>query len=90
MSSNKHNLITANTTSLMFSLFDVALVRDVPFGISHCIQCILHGLTSLLLCVTCIFADSVDLVIARNDFLCVMEIILFLIVATLITEVLFK
>jgi len=55
--SDKHNLITANVTSLIFSLFDVASARDVPFGIPQCAHCILHGLTSTLLCVPFIFAD---------------------------------
>ena len=42
----------------MFSLFDVALAHEVPFGIPQYVQCILHGLTSVLLCVPFIFADS--------------------------------
>ena len=42
---------------LIFSLFNIALAREVPFGITQYIQCILHGLTSVLLCVPFIFAD---------------------------------
>ena len=58
MPSDKCNLITAKVTGLIFSLFNVALAQEVPFGIPQYIQCILHGLTSVLLCVPFIFADS--------------------------------
>ena len=43
--------------SLIFSLFDVASAQDVPLGIPQYTQCILHGLTSVLLCVPFIFVD---------------------------------
>jgi len=46
-----------------------------PRGISQYVQCILHTLTGVLLCVPFIFTDG-DLVVARNDFLCIMEIVL--------------
>ena len=67
MPSDKHNSITAKATGLIFSLFDVALAREVPFGI---IQCILHGLISVLLCVPFILltAKSVNLAIACDGF----------------------
>ena len=58
MPSDKCNSITAKATGLIFSLFDVASARQVPFGIPQYIQCILHGLISVLLCVPFIFADS--------------------------------
>ena len=58
MPSDKRNLITAKATGLIVSLFDVALARQVPFGIPQYVQCLLHGLTSVLLCVPFIFADS--------------------------------
>ena len=58
MPSDKRNLITTKTTGLIFSLFDVASTLLVPFGIPQYTQCILHGLTSVLLCVPFIFADS--------------------------------
>ena len=58
MPSEKRNSITAKATGLIFSLFDVASARQVPFGIPQYVQCILHGLTSVLLCVPIIFADS--------------------------------
>ena len=58
MPSDKRNSITAKATaSLIFSLFDVALARQVPFGILQYVQCIRHRLTSVLLCVPFIFAD---------------------------------
>ena len=47
MPSDKHNLITAKATGLIFSLFDVASAGHVPFGIPQYVQCILHGLTSV-------------------------------------------
>ena len=55
---SKRNSITAKATGLTFSLFDVASVGHVPFGILQYLQCILHGLTSVLFCVPFIFADS--------------------------------
>ena len=58
MPSGKRNLITAKAMGLNFSLFDVALSRDVPFGILQYIQCTHHGLTFVLLCVPSLFADS--------------------------------
>ena len=58
MPSDKRNSITVKTTGLSFSLFDVASAQQVPFGILQYVQCILHGLTSVLLCVPFIFADS--------------------------------
>ena len=36
MPSDKHNLIMATATVLIFSLFDVALAQQVPFGIPQC------------------------------------------------------
>ena len=58
MPSDKCNSIMAKATDLIFSLFDVTSAREVPFGISQYVQCILHELTSVLLCVSFIFADS--------------------------------
>ena len=58
MPSDKRNSITAKAMGLIFSLFDIPLARQVPFGIPQYIQCILHGLTRVLLCVPFIFADS--------------------------------
>ena len=46
----------AKATGLIFSLFDVASAREVPFGMPQYVQCILLGLTSVLLCVPFIFA----------------------------------
>ena len=58
MPSDKRNSITAKATGLIVSLFDIASAQQVPFGIPQYAQCILHGLTSVLLCVPFIFADS--------------------------------
>ena len=48
----------AKTTGLIFSLFDVISSLEVPFGLPQYVQCILKGLTSVLLFVPFIFADS--------------------------------
>ena len=58
MPSDRRNSIMAKATGLIFSLFDVASARQVPFGIPQCVQCVLLGLTSIRLCVPFIFADS--------------------------------
>ena len=58
MPSDKRNSITAMATGLIFSLFNITSARQVPFGIPQYAQCILHGLTSVLLCVPFIFASS--------------------------------
>ena len=58
MPPDKRNSIMAKATDLIVSLFDVASAREVPFGIPQYVQYILHGLTSVLLCVPFIFADS--------------------------------
>ena len=46
MPSDKRNSIMAKATGLIFSLFNVASAREVPFGILQYVQCILHGLTT--------------------------------------------
>ena len=58
MSSSKHISIMAKDMGLIFSLFNVALSRDVPFGIPQYIQCMHHVLTFVLLYVPFLFADS--------------------------------
>jgi len=77
----------AKVIRLIFSLFNVALGREVSFGILLYVQCILHGLTSALLCVPFILATVkiVDSVVACDGLLFVTENI---ILATLITQLL--
>ena len=58
MPPDKCNSIMAKAMGLIFSLFDIALAQEVPFGMLQYVQCILHALTSVLLCVPFIFADS--------------------------------
>ena len=58
MPSDKRNSITAKAMELIFSLFNVTSARHMPFGTQQYVQCILHELTSVLLCVPFIFADS--------------------------------
>jgi len=87
MPSEQCNLTMAKTADLIFSLFDIDSAQEVLCGISEYIQYILHALTSGLLCVPFIFADSVNLVVASDGFLFLMEIF---ILTTLITQLLFK
>ena len=76
---------------LIFSLFDVASARQVPFGILQYVQCILHGLTSVLLCVPFIFVDRERCRFGASTRWLPFEMeIVFFIVAILIAEVLFK
>ena len=53
---DKCNLITTKATGLIFALFNVASAPEIPFGIPQYVQYILHGLTSVLLCVPFIFS----------------------------------
>ena len=77
MPPDKCNSITAKAMGLIISLFDATLAQEVPFGIPQYVQCVLHGLTSVLLCVPYIITDrkSVDLAVACNGFPSVTEII---------------
>ena len=61
------------------------------FGIPQYAQCILHGLTSVLLCVPFIFVTGkgVDLAVARDGFPSKWKLSVFFIVAIMIAEVLF-
>ena len=56
---------------LDFSLFDVTSAGEVPIGIPQLIQCILQGLTSVLFS-SLLIVNSVNLVVARNGFLCIL------------------
>ena len=53
MPSDKHNSIAAKDTGLIFSLFDVASAQQVSFDALQYmyVQSMLHGLTSVLLCI---------------------------------------
>jgi len=55
MPSDLRNSIMAKATGLIFLLFNVASAQEVPFAIPLYMQCILHGLTTALLCVPFIF-----------------------------------
>jgi len=86
MPSDSHNSTIAKATGLIFSLFSVASAREVPFAIPLCMQCILHGLTTALLCVPFIFVRH-EVSIARDGFHLLRKLS---VVATLITKVLFE
>jgi len=58
MLSDQRNMTMAKAAGLIFSLFDVTLAREMPFGIPQYTQGIPNELTSVLLCVPFIFADS--------------------------------
>ena len=76
MLSNKRNSITAWATGLIFSLFNFTSAQEVSFGILQYIQFIIHGLTSILLCVPFTFADSERCQFGGTcDGLCVTEIV---------------
>jgi len=53
--SDSRNSTMAKAIGLIFSLFDVASAREVPFAIPLYIQCVLYGLSMALLCVPFIF-----------------------------------
>ena len=76
----------AKAVGLIFSLCNITSALKVSFGIPQYVPCIVQGITSALLCVPFIFADS-EMVVAGDGSLCVMEIVC--VVATLL-EVLFK
>ena len=59
----------------------------MPFGIPQYVQCVLHGLTSVLLCVPLLTAKGVDLVVVYDGFPSKHKWSVFFIVATLIAEV---
>ena len=86
MPSDKRNSITTKATGLIFSLFNVASARQVPFGILQYVQCIP---TSVLLCVPFIFAES-ERHRFGGGFPSYWKSSVFFIVAILIAEVLFK
>jgi len=86
----------AKAMGLIFLLFNVTSAQEVPFGIPQYIQCIVQGLTRVLICVpsSLLTVYSVNLVVVCDGFFYVMEIgnrpERIILVATLITEVLFK
>jgi len=75
---------------LIFSLFDVASAREVPFAIPLYMQCIFHGLTMVLLCVPLIFIHHEKCRFSGKHMMASIKSSIILIVATLITKVLFK
>jgi len=77
----------AKATGLIFLLYNVASARKVPFALPLYMQCIFHGLTMALLCVPFIFVHH------KKCRLHVIASICYgnrLVVATLITKVLFE
>ena len=67
MPSDKYNMITDN---LIFSLLDIALTWEVPFGTLQYLQ-----FTLPVSFVSLLTVKSVDLVVACDGFLFVMEIV---------------
>jgi len=66
MPSDSCNLTMVKAMGLIFLLFDIASVREVPFAMPLYIQCILHGLSRAL---PFIFAhqEGVDFVVGFNS-----------------------
>jgi len=90
MPSDSRNSTMAKATGLIFSLFDVASAREVPFATPLYIQCILHGLTTALLCVPFIFVHHEKCRFSGRYVMASIKSSVIFIVATLITKVLFK
>jgi len=87
MPSDSRNSTMAKAMGLIFSLLDVASAREVPFAIPLYIQCILHGLSTAVLCVPFIFVHHEKCQFCGRH---MMASIVIFIVATLITKVLYK
>jgi len=72
MPTGLRNSTMAKAMDLIFLLFEIASTREVPFAIPLYIQCVLHGLSTALLCVPFIFvhhnSKSVDLVETCDGF----------------------
>ena len=69
MLSDKHNLIAAKATGLIFSLFDIASAREVPFGIPQYVQCFMDlPVSSFVSYSSLLTAKSVNLVVACDGF----------------------
>jgi len=90
MPSDLRNSTMVKATGLIFLLFDLASAREVPFAILMYIQCLLHGLTTALLCVPFIFVHYKKCQFNGRHMMASIKSSVIFIVATLITKVLFK
>ena len=92
MSSDKHNSITAKATGLIFSLFDVALARQVPLTYCSMYNAFFMDLpvSSFVTHSSLLTARSVDLVVACDGFPSKQKSSVFFAVAILIAEVRFE
>jgi len=63
----------AKGMDLIFSLFDIASTRKVPLDILQYLQYILP-VSSFVFYSSLLTTKSVDLVVARDGFLCIMEL----------------
>ena len=70
MPSDKCNSLTAITTDLIFSLFDVTLAQEMPFGIPQYVQCIFMGLpvSSFVSHLSLLTVKSADLEVVHDGF----------------------
>jgi len=78
MPSDSHNSTMAKAMGLIFSLFNAASAREVPFAILLYMQCILHGLTTVteidgfhLLQKSSIVATSITKVLFKQLLICI-------------------
>jgi len=83
MPSDSRNSTMAKSTGLIFSLFNVASAREVPFAIPLQMQCSLHRLTTAFIHL----CSPQKVSIARDGFHLLQKSS---VVATLITKYLFK
>jgi len=90
MPSDSRNSTMAKAMGLIFSLFDIASAREVPFVIPLYIQCVLHGLTTALLYVPFISVHHEKCRFSGRHVMASIKSSVIFIVATLITKVLFK
>jgi len=88
MPSDLRNSTKAKATGLVFSLFDVASAREVPFAILLYIQHILHGLSTAFLCVPFILVHNEKCRFSGRYMMASIKLSIIFIVATLITTLL--
>ena len=88
MPSYKHNSITAKAMGLIFSLLNVASAGEVSWHTTVCTMEL--PVFSFLFHSSLLIAKGVDLVVARDGFLCIVELSIFFIATTLFTEMLLE
>jgi len=78
MLSVKHNSITAKAMGLIFSLFNVASAREVPYGIPYSTCNVFFRdlpVSFFVFHSSLLTVKSIGLVVARDGFLCITKIV---------------